>query len=49
VDEYVTSRQPRSKNRAATDPMQTELWAIRHITVLEAIKQRETIYPGAAN
>jgi hypothetical protein len=48
VDEYVTGRQPRSKNRVSTDPTQTELWAIRHITVLETIKQRETIDPGAA-
>jgi hypothetical protein len=49
VDECVTSWQPRSKNRVATDPMQTELEGVCDISVLEAIKQRETIDPGAAN
>jgi hypothetical protein len=48
VDEYMTGWQPRSKNRVSTDSTRTELSAIRHITVREAIKQRETTDPGAA-
>jgi hypothetical protein len=44
----MTGWQPRSKNRVSTNPTRSELWPIRHITVFEAIKQRETTDPGAA-